>query len=67
MERGEDHHRGLVGILVDDLLIHLEEVAVFLLYYVTAEALDGVSEVEVDGQTRIVHAEACIATFLGGT
>ena len=67
MERGEDHHRRLVGILVDDLLIHLEEVAVFLLYYVTAQALDGVSEVEVDGEARVVHAEACIATFLGCT
>ena len=32
VDSGVDHHRGLVGIVVGDLLVHLEEVAVASLY-----------------------------------
>ncbi len=63
---GVDHHRVLVGVHVDNLLVHLEEVAVFLLHHIAAQTLDGVGEVEVDGQTRGPNAVAGIAALLGG-
>ena len=67
VDGGEDHHRSLVGVLVGDLLVHVEEVTVAGTYYILAQTLDGVLEVEEYGQTRIVHTEAGIATLLGST
>ena len=64
---GEDLHRLLVGAHVGDLLVHVEEVAVTLLDDLLAQTLDGGLEVEEDGQTGLVHAEACVAALLGGT
>ena len=61
-----DHHRGLVGILVRYLLVHLEKVAILLFDGVPAQALDGIGEVEVDG-IACAHAITGIAAFLGGT
>ncbi len=77
MDGGEDHHGIIVvdavpgasllaGVDVGDLLVHVEEVAVALAYLVDAEALDALAEVEEDGQTGVVHAEALVAAFLGG-
>ncbi len=50
VDGGVDAHRHLVRVLVGDLLVHLEEVAVLLLDRVRADALDRVLEVEVDRQ-----------------
>ena len=44
-----DHHRRLVGIVVGDLLVHLEEVTIAGLYDVLTQALNGRGEVEEDG------------------
>ena len=44
VERREDPHRNLVGVLVRDAEVHVEEVAVALLDRVSAEAADGVGE-----------------------
>ena len=63
----EDHHRVLIGVLVHDFLVHLEEVAVFLRNDIFAEALDSVGEVEEDSETCVVHAEAFVATLFGST
>ena len=45
---GEDHHGGLVRVVVGNHLVHVEEVAVAVAHDVLAEALDGVLEVDVD-------------------
>ena len=67
MDSGVDHHRRLVGIVVGDLLVHLEEVTVASLYYILAEALDSAGEVEEDCQPRVVDTEASVAAFLSRT
>ena len=64
---GIDHHGILIGIHIDNLLVHLEEVAVFLLHDVASETFDGIGEVEVDGQARGAYAVAGVAALLGGT
>ena len=67
VDSGEDHHRSLVGVLVGDLLIHIEEVTIASTYYILTEALDSVLEVEEYGQASVVNTEACIATLLCST
>ena len=62
-----DHHRRFVRILICDLLIHLEEVAVLLLHHVASQTFDGIAEVEEYGKARIVHTITGIATFFGST
>ena len=64
---GVDHHGLFVRIDVCDLLVHLEEVAVTLGYDILAETGDSRREVEEYGQSRVVDAETCVATFFGGT
>ena len=66
VDGGIDHHRSLVRVLVRDLLVHLEEVAIFLFHGILAQPLDGVGEVEVDSIT-CAYAIAGIATFFCGT
>ena len=61
-----DPHRHLVRVLVGDLLVHVEEVAVALADDVFAEPLDGVGEVEVDREARLADAAALVADRLGG-
>ena len=62
-----DHHWGLVRVVVGDLLIHLEEVAVLVGYHILAEALDGVGEVKEYGETGAVDTKALVAALLGST
>ena len=47
-------------------MVHLEQVAVFLLNGLFSKALDGIGEVEIDG-IACAHAIARIAALLGGT
>ena len=61
-----DPHRHLVRILVGDLLVHLEEVAVARAHGVLADAADRVGEIQVDGQLRLADAAAFVADRLGG-
>ena len=61
-----DAHGRLVGVLVGDALIHLEEVPVALLDLGLPEALDGVVKVEVDAAARGADATALVAGLLGG-
>ena len=64
VDGGVDAHRRLVRILVGDLLVHLEEVAVLLLDDLDAEAGDGVPEIEIDGQPGLADATALVADLL---
>ena len=61
---GVDAHRHLVGVLVGDLLVHLEQVAVLLRDGVLAEALDRVAEVEVDAEAGLADAAPVVAASL---
>ena len=67
MDRRIDHHRHLVGILCRNLIVHLEEVAVFLGDDVPAVPLDGIPEIEVYGQPGLSDAPALVALLLGIT
>ena len=67
VDGGIDAHRNLIGILIGDPLVHLEEIAVAGLDGAEAVALDGVGEVEIDGHAVRTDAKAGVATFLGGT
>src|SRR5262245_64459999 len=60
-----DAHRLFVGVLGRDALIHLEEVAVALLYHAIAEALDRVGEIEVDAASARPHAATLVADLFG--
>jgi hypothetical protein len=64
---GVDAHRLLVRIFAGDAVVHVEQVAVALLNYRSAEALDGVAEIEVDRQAAFAHAAAFVADGLGVT
>ena len=66
MDGGINHHGVLVWVDVDDFLVHLEEVAIFLFNDIAAETLDGIGKVEIDGQAGGAYAVACVATFFGG-
>ena len=66
VDGGEDSHWALVGVLISDLLVHVEEIAVTLLDGVPADALDGVGEVEVDAETGGADAASVVARFLRG-
>ena len=63
---GEDHHRCLVGIVVRDHLVHIEQVAVAVANHVGTQAFDGILEVEVYGVAG-TYAVAGVAALLGGT
>src|SRR5579864_4318022 len=60
-----DAHRDLVGILVGDALVHLEEVAVALANHIDAEAADGIGEIQVDAESGFADAAAFVADGLG--
>ena len=62
-----DHHRLLPRAYVIDLEVHVEEVAVTLLYPLVSEALDGIGEVEEHRETCLVDTEAGVASLLGGS
>ena len=65
VDGGVDAHGHLVGILVGDALVHVEQVAVALANGLLAQALDGVGEVEIDAQAGFAHAAAFVAHRLG--
>ena len=44
-----DHHWGLIGIIIGNLLIHLEEVTIACFYDILPKALNRRGEVEEDG------------------
>ncbi len=62
----EDHHRSLVGVIIGDHLVHVEEVAVAVADNVGTQTLDSIFEVEIYGVAG-TYTEAGVATFLGGT
>ena len=63
---GEDPHRHLVRVVVGDLLVHVEQVAVPLLDHVLAEPVDRVGEVQIHGKAGLADALALVAHQLGG-
>ena len=67
VDSGEDHHRSLIGVLVGDFLIHIEEVTITSTYYILTETLDSVLEVKEYSQASVVNTETCIATLLSST
>ncbi len=62
----ENHHRGLIGVVIGNHLIHIEEVSVTVTYHIGTETVDGIFEVEINGIAG-TYAETRVATFLGGT
>ena len=62
-----DHHRRLVGIVVGDLFVHLEEVTIASFYDILTKTLDSAGEVEEDSQPRVVDTVASVAAFLSST
>ena len=62
-----DHHWGLVWIVISDLLIHLEEVAVTVSNSLLAKTVDSVREIKEYCKASSVYAEALIAALLGST
>ena len=67
VDGGIDHHRVVVGADVGNLLVHVEEVAIALSYYVLAQTVDSLREVEEYSQTGIVYAEALVAALFSST
>ena len=65
VDGGVDAHRLLVRVFAGDALVHVEQVAVALLDDVLAEALDGIAEIEVDGEAGFADAAAFVADLLG--
>ena len=62
-----DHHRRFVGVVVGNLFVHLEKIAVLLLHYIFAQTADGIVEVEENGEPRIVYPKAGVTAFFGCT
>ena len=60
-----DAHRRLVGILVGDLVVHGEEVAVTLPHLPLTQTADGVSEIQINPQPSIADAATFVADILG--
>ena len=65
VDRRVDSHRDAIRILVGDLRVHVEEVAVAGAYHVRAEPANGVGEIEVHGQTAVADAASFVAHRLG--
>ena len=63
---GEYHHRGLIGVVIGNHLVHVEEVAVAVAHNIGAETLYGIFEVEIY-RISCTYAEAGIAAFFCGT
>ena len=61
----EDHHRSMVGIIIRDHLIHVEEVAVTVADYIFTETVDCIFEIEVDS-VACTDAIAGVAALFGG-
>jgi len=64
VDRGIDPHRHFVRILVGDLLVHVEQVAVLLLDHLGTEACDRVFEIEIDGEPAVADAAAVVGHLL---
>src|SRR5207249_2657388 len=62
---GVDPHRYLERVLPRNALVHLEQVAVPLGDHLTAEARDGVAEVQINAVPSRAHAVPFVAHFLG--
>ena len=65
MHSGVDAHRRLIGILPGDAFVHLEEVAVAVADGILAQPLDGIGEVQVDGQFGLPYPAAFVADVFG--
>ena len=55
-----DAHRNLVGIFSGNPLVHLEQVAVSRFDDLDTQALDGLLEIEIDGEARFADTVALI-------
>ncbi len=62
----EDHHRGVVGIVIRNHLVHIEKVAVTVTYHILAKTLDSILEVKVNSISG-TYTVAGVATLLGCT
>src|ERR1039457_4670325 len=62
-----DTHRPLVSVLVGDLFIHLEQVAITLADGVFAETLDRIGKIEIDTTSAGTDTKTGITCFFGGT
>ena len=60
-----DHHGGFVRVVIRDVLVHIEQVAVFALDDVFAIPFDGIGKIKVNGVAGGSHPQAGVAHFLG--
>ena len=67
VHRWVDSHRSFVGIFPSNLVVHVEQIAVPLANLVLAEALDGVSEIEVNAETAWADTSSVVARFFRRT
>ena len=62
-----DHHRVLIRILINDLFIHLEKIAVPFFDYIFPQTFNRFFKIKKYGQASISYAIAGITAFLGRT
>ncbi len=65
MDRGINPHRNFIGVFSGNLLVHVEEVAVFFANDWFTHAADGVREVQVNAHAARPDPAPFIADFLG--
>ena len=61
-----NHHRIVVRVNSSDLFVHLEQVSVTFLDYVSSQTVDSVFEIQEHGFTGVVYSESGIASFFSG-
>ena len=67
VRRGVNAHRNLVGVFPGNLLVHVEEVAVFFAHHRFAHAANGVGEIQIDALSAGTDASPFVANFLGSS
>ena len=60
-----NHHRRFIGIVGNDIAVHVEQVAVFKGDGIPAVALDGLHKIQIDGTSRRPDPFAGITLLLG--
>jgi hypothetical protein len=65
MHGGIDAHRHFVGVLIGNLLIDIEKVAVAFFDRVSPKTLDGIGEIKIDTESAGTDPAPVIAGFLG--
>ena len=65
VQRRIDAHGSFIGIFAGNLLIHVEQIRIFVDHPFFAVPLDHILEIQVYGHSGRTHAKAFVAHFLG--